>query len=86
MFVKEFLNDHPHSNVRAVNEAWAIAGFKGTISETIVYKVKSSLGLTGNVQKSKTSAKGKKRVTPRKVITASINVQPRGNNSASWRH
>ena len=81
MFVKEFLNDHPQGNVRAVNEAWAAAGFKGTISKTIIYKVKSSLGLTGNLQKSKTSANGKKPGTPRKVITASVSEQPRGNNS-----
>ena len=86
MFVKEFLNDHPQGNVRAVNEAWRAAGFDGTISKTIVYKVKSSLGLTGNLRantkKSKTSATGKKPVTPRKETAATVNVQPRGSNSA----
>ena len=86
MFVKEFLNDHPQGNVRAVNEAWQAAGFEGTISQTVVNKMRSSLGLTGNLRgntkKSKTSATGKKRVTPRKVTTAAVNVQPRGSNSA----
>ncbi len=85
MFVKEFLNDNPRGNVRAVNEAWAAAGFKGAVSKTIIYKVKASLGLTdnrrGSTKKTKTSAAGKQRVTPRKVITDSIKVQPRGNNS-----
>ena len=45
MFVKEFLNDHPEGNVKAVNEAWTAAGFDGTISETLVYKARASLGL-----------------------------------------
>ena len=85
MFVKEFLHDNPQGNVRAVNEAWAAAGFKGVISKTIIYKVKSSLGLTGslrlNTKRIKASAKGKKPGTASKVITASVNVQPRGNNS-----
>src|SRR5271157_4533457 len=48
MFVKEFLNDHPEGNVKAVNEAWTAAGFDGTISETLVYKARASLGLTGS--------------------------------------
>src|SRR5271166_2277203 len=50
MFVKEFLNDHPEGNVKAVNEAWTAAGFDGTISETLVYKARASLGLTGNLK------------------------------------
>jgi hypothetical protein len=50
-FVKEFLNDHPEANTRAVNAAWAAAGFKGTISPTLVTKMRSQLGLTGNIPK-----------------------------------
>ena len=68
-----------------MNEAWQAAGFDGTISTTLVYKVRASLGLTGNLRgntkKSKTSATGKKRGTPRKETTAAVNVQPRGNRS-----
>ena len=85
MFVKEFLNDHPQGNIRAVNEAWKAAGFHGAISKTVVFKVKSSMGLTENgrasTKKSKTSATRKIRVAPRKVITPAVNVQPRGSNS-----
>src|SRR6516225_211345 len=50
-FVKEFLNDNPQANTRAVNEAWAAAGFEGTISPTLVTKLRSQLGLTGNIPK-----------------------------------
>ena len=82
MFVKEFLNDHPQGNVDAVNEAWQAAGFDGTISPTLVDKMRASLGLTGNLRgntkKSKTSATGKKRGRPRKETTAAVNGQPRG--------
>jgi len=48
-FLKEFLHDHPEGNFKAVNEAWTAAGFDGTISTALVYKVRASLGLTGNL-------------------------------------
>jgi hypothetical protein len=49
-FVKEFLNDHPEGNVKAVNTAWQAAGFDGTISPTLVNKMRAHLGLTGNLR------------------------------------
>ena len=62
-FLKEFLNDHPEGNVKAVNEAWTAAGFDGTISETLVYKARASLGLTGNLS-GKTKKSQKERQPP----------------------
>jgi hypothetical protein len=50
-FVKEYLNDNPRANARAVNAAWAAAGFEGTISPTLVTKLRSEMGLTGNIPK-----------------------------------
>jgi hypothetical protein len=89
MFVKEFLNDHPEGNVKAVNEAWTAAGFDGTISETLVYKARASLGLTGNLSgKTKAAAEGKATFTgkklgrPRKEPTVPVTGQPRGRKSA----
>ena len=71
-FLKEFLHDNPEGNVKAVNEAWTAAGFDGTISETLVYKARASLGLTGNLsgktkkpQKEMTTSTGKKLGRPR---------------------
>ena len=88
-FLKEFLNDHPEGNVKAVNEAWTAAGFDGTISETLVYKARASLGLTGNLSgKTKAAAEGKATSTgkklgrPRKESTAPVTGQPRGRKSA----
>ena len=88
MFVKEFLNDHPEGNVKAVNEAWTAAGFDGTISETLVYKARASLGLTGNLSgKTKAAAEGKATSTgkklgrPRKEPTAPVTGKPRGRKS-----
>jgi hypothetical protein len=86
MFVKEFLNDHPQGNVDAVNEAWQAAGFHGTVSSTLVNKMRASLGLSGNIRgktkKLKTGATGKNLGKSRKETTATVNVQPRGRNSA----
>jgi hypothetical protein len=49
-FVKEFLHDNPFGNTKAVNEAWTKEGMKGTISETLVNKMRSHLGLAGNLR------------------------------------
>ena len=88
-FLKEFLHDHPEGNVKAANEAWQAAGFDGTISETLVYKTRASLGLTGNLHgKTKAAAEGKATSTgkklgrPREEPTAPVTGQPRGRKSA----
>jgi hypothetical protein len=47
MFVKEHLNDHPDANHRAVDEAWRAAGMSGSISPTLVSRVRSRMGLAG---------------------------------------
>jgi hypothetical protein len=49
-FVKEILFDNPQANPTAVNEAWAAAGMEGTISPTLVNKMRSELGLAGNLR------------------------------------
>jgi hypothetical protein len=88
-FLKEFLHDNPQGNVKAANEAWTAAGFDGTISETLVYKTRASLGLTGNlsgktkaVAEGKTTSTGKKLGRPRKESTAPVAGKPRGRKSA----
>jgi hypothetical protein len=85
MFVKEFLNDHPRGNVAAVNEAWQAAGFEGTVSTTLVNKLRASLGLAGNLRrrtdKSETVVTAKKRGRPRKETSPTVDVQSRGNRS-----
>src|SRR5271157_995971 len=88
MFVKEFLNDNPQGNVKAANEAWTAAGFDGTISETLVYKTRALLGLTGNLSgktkksEAKAPSTGKKLGRPPKEPTAAGTEQPRGRKSA----
>ena len=85
MFVKEFLNDNPQGNVKAVNEAWQAAGFDGTISLPLVDKMRASMGLTGNLRgntrKVRAGATGKKRATPRQVTAAPVSLQSRTSNS-----
>src|SRR5262249_41212846 len=66
-FIKEFLNDNPEANTSAVNEGWRAAGFEGTISPTLVTKMRSELGLTGNIRKG-----------PRKKAEAEAGASPTG--------
>ena len=47
LFVKETLIDHPTANPKFVNDAWEKAGMEGTISDTLVNKMRSQLKLTG---------------------------------------
>lgn len=49
-FVKEFLSKHRDANVDAVKEAWTAAENEGTVSESLVNKMRQKLGLTGGKQ------------------------------------
>jgi hypothetical protein len=57
-FVKEVLNDNPQANSKAVNLAWTEAGMEGTISDTLVNKMRSQLGLAGNLRGKRRTRKG----------------------------
>src|SRR5262245_3766350 len=50
MFVTELLVDNPHANTQDVIEAWQAAGMKGTISASLISKVRSQSGLAGNLR------------------------------------
>jgi hypothetical protein len=80
LFVKEYLNDHPEGNVKAVNAAWTEAGFDGSISGTLVNKVRSQLGLTGNRRGRSRAAAGSRAYTgkrrgrsPKGIVTQTGN-------------
>ncbi|MBV8074917.1 MAG: hypothetical protein JO284_00860 [Planctomycetaceae bacterium] len=46
-FVRDVLTQDRQANHEAVNRAWSAAGHAGTISESLVGKIRSELGLTG---------------------------------------
>lgn len=89
-FVKEHLNDAPHSNPAAVNEAWTSAGMSGQISASLINKVRAEMGLTGNIRPGPKSKSGKSQARARvgrpskkgkpgrKPRVASAVVKPRG--------
>lgn len=49
-FVQELLLRDPHANARKVREAWEEAGHEGSISQTLVNKQRSLMGLAGNIK------------------------------------
>jgi hypothetical protein len=49
MFIKEVLNNDAFANHEAVNKAWRAAGMSGTISPTLVSRMRSRMGLAGNL-------------------------------------
>ena len=46
-FVRDVLTKDRQANHEAVNRAWTKAGHAGTISESLVSKIRSRMGLTG---------------------------------------
>ena len=46
-FVGDVLTKDRQANTEAVNRAWTKAGHEGTISESLVNKIRSRMGLTG---------------------------------------
>jgi hypothetical protein len=49
-FVTEYLQKNPTANPAAVREAWTTAGQPGSVSVTLVNKLRAELGLTGNLR------------------------------------
>jgi hypothetical protein len=49
-FVKEVLTNNPHANAQAVRDEWAATGHSGSISQTLVNKQRSVMGLAGNLK------------------------------------
>jgi hypothetical protein len=45
-FIRELLGRNPDANLKAVNEAWTMAGCKGGISSTSLYLIKSQINPT----------------------------------------
>ena len=99
-FVKEFLNDHPEGNVKAVNKAWTAAGMSGAIGATLIYQMRSEMGLSGKLRakaKPKTAAKAKSAAKIPEVVSSPgktmfvkefLNDHPQGNVDAvnqAWR-
>jgi hypothetical protein len=46
-FVEKYFASHPDGNLESVNEAWTAAGNAGSLSESLVGKVRARMGLTG---------------------------------------
>lgn len=81
-FVKQVLRKNPKANAQKVREEWAAAGHSDSISQTLVNKQRSLLGLAGNIKggrpkKSESAAGEKKPYTGkkrgRKPKSASLN-------------
>jgi hypothetical protein len=56
--VKEYLFDNPKATHKAVSEAWAEAGMEGSVSDSLVSKIRSDLKLAGNTRKGPKTASG----------------------------
>ena len=70
-FVKSFLTNNPHGNVKAVNEAWAAARMKGSIGSTLINKMRSEMGLVGNLRAKTKSTSDKAKSGTKTSKTAS---------------
>ncbi len=67
-FVKQYLGKNPRANAKAVIDAWKADGREGTVSATLVNKMRGALGLAGNLRA--TRKKPKRRPTGQLVLVA----------------
>jgi hypothetical protein len=83
-FIKELLFDNPKANVTAVNEAWKAAGMEGKISDSLVNKQRSELGLTGNLRKGRRPASGKNAANTAKTkkVATTTKIARKAHNEA----
>jgi hypothetical protein len=70
-FVRDVLTRNPHANAKVVREEWEAAGNSGTISQTLVNKQRSEMGLAGNIKggrpkRSESAGAGRPRYTGKK--------------------
>ncbi|MGZ3302957.1 MAG: hypothetical protein ACXVBG_18880 [Isosphaeraceae bacterium] len=75
MFLKEYLVDHPDAGKEAIDEAWQEAGNEGTISTSLIAKVRKDLELTGQ---DTAKVKSKARVGTGKRSSADSKSDARG--------
>jgi hypothetical protein len=95
-FLTDFLGKNPKANSRAVNEAWTKSGNAGTVSPTLVSKLRSELGLSGNIRSRSKNAepggvakasKAKPKAastTTREVPGPSATIKPRSQGKGSF--
>src|SRR4051812_2444691 len=57
-FVREVLTKDSTASAQAVSDAWKAAGREGTISDSLVKKMRADMGLTGNARSGKKAADG----------------------------
>jgi hypothetical protein len=77
MFLKEFFVDHPDARKDEIVEAWQAEGNEGTISDSLIHKVRSKQGLTGK-NRSKAKAKASQSVGAGKRLSGTPQSQTRG--------
>ena len=83
-FTREVLKKNNQANVKAVNDAWKQAGHEGSISDTLVNKVRSEMKLTGNIRPgrrpgSKAGAASKTKGTT--VVKTAVTRGPKANGA-----
>jgi len=88
VFVEKYFGSNPGGNMESVNQAWTAAGNEGTVSESLVGKVRSEMGLTGKKATEMTkplvaSAKAKTPPKPKKVARTVEQTPPLSNGSVA---
>ena len=86
VFIRDLLGRDPEADEDAVIEAWHKAGNQGTISGSLIYKIRSGLGLTGKGRSSGEAAgrpKAKATKSPKAKPVATAQPESNGPPAAS---
>ncbi|MBX6312107.1 MAG: hypothetical protein IRY99_04190 [Isosphaeraceae bacterium] len=83
-FIEEQLRRNSHATEKEINQAWKEAGYEGSISGTLVYRIKDRLGLTGKHRSSgrrprmKTAARREPAAEPSREAAPATEPMARG--------
>jgi hypothetical protein len=77
-FLRDVFTRNPSANYADVTQAWEKAGNPGTVSETLVYKVRSEMNLTGGRRAKKAGGVDGAAERPRTRAKASKVGRPKG--------
>ena len=84
-FLTGFLQKNPTANQDVVNEAWMKAGYTGSVSRSLVGKLRTDLGLSGNTRTRPTTTKPKAQITTKPTEPKAKRGRPVRGVESHWR-
>jgi hypothetical protein len=84
-FVTGLLEQNPKANLKAVQAEWTAAGHPGSVSHTLVSKLRADMGLAGNIRPRTKAVVAGATAPKKKIGKSSVKARTRNNGESSDR-